>query len=251
MKNNKQIDPPNQGPLMSEVHTCNTCLLEQPVCNFYRKSSGKPLARCKRCIGRENARTYLEKKNPKPVVGQVEFLSAQAGEFGAGEVWKPVDGWKEYEVSNYGFVRRVVAGFGSAPGRRLKRHIGNHGYLVVSLSRVETKKVDALVHRLVAETFIGNIPDGMDVCHNDGVRTNSFASNLRIDTRKGNVADRVKHGTENFGERCGTNKYSREQILAVRQMFGDGNSVTQIADGFCMPRNTVRSIVNRVTWRWL
>lgn len=80
------------------------------------------------------------------------------------ENWKPIPGYEGYyEASDYGRVRsveRIVASscrnggqrFRPAKVLRLKRR--SNGYLSVSLSRDGVIK-DALVHRLVAETFLG------------------------------------------------------------------------------------------------
>ncbi len=55
-------------------------------------------------------------------------------------------------------------------------------------------KATRKVHRLVAEAFHGQIPDGMVVCHNDGDPSNNCPTNLRIDTHSENSKDRVRHG---------------------------------------------------------
>jgi hypothetical protein len=52
------------------------------------------------------------------------------------------------------------------------------------------------IHRLVALTFIGPCPDGLEVCHNDGVHTNVTRGNIRYGTKSDNAKDRVKHGRQ-------------------------------------------------------
>lgn len=42
------------------------------------------------------------------------------------------------------------------------------------------------VHRLVYEAFIGDIPEGMTVDHEDGNKQNNHVSNLQIMSRGGN-----------------------------------------------------------------
>lgn len=69
---------------------------------------------------------------------------------------------------------------------------GANGHMQVSLSRPH--KV-VYVHRLVLIAFVGPPPDGMEVCHNDGDPTNNVLSNLRWDTRTGNMRDAVDHRT--------------------------------------------------------
>ena len=70
------------------------------------------------------------------------------------------------------------------------------GYREVTLSRRDPASVRRVrVHRLVLETFIGPAPKGYDGCHNNSDRSDNRVTNLRWDTRKGNVADAVKAGT--------------------------------------------------------
>lgn len=57
----------------------------------------------------------------------------------------------------------------------------NGGYL-----RVVTKEGNIYVHRMVYETFIGNIPNGMEVDHIDTDKSNNNLSNLRLCTRTEN-----------------------------------------------------------------
>lgn len=109
-----------------------------------------------------------------------------------------------YEVSDLGNVRSldrtVVRRNGSAytvQGKQLTPNITLTGYARVSLGKGNLH----LVHHLVAAAFIGPRPDGHDVCHNDGDRLNNAAANLRYDTRRGNLLDKRKHGTDhNIGK---------------------------------------------------
>lgn len=236
--------------------TCKICGRTKPLEAFRNKrlASGNPgkSSGCKECLNSaQNALKAAERSKRTAMPTNAAIRAAQALQHGAGEEWRDIDGWPEYEVSNYGFVRRVTPAFGTKPGKRQARAIGSHGYYVVSLARANEKKHDALVHRLVAAAFIGPLPAGMQVCHNDGGRLTSFVSNLRIDTPAGNASDRVGHGTENRGERCGSNKYSRDRVLEVRSMFDGGATITEIARKFDMPQPTVRGMAKRQIWSWL
>jgi hypothetical protein len=121
------------------------------------------------------------------------------------ERWLPVVGWEGYyEVSDMGRVRSVDrtiirSGRQSGDGRWFYRGkvlspgINRLGYPLVALSRssnITSKKV----HRLVLEAFVGPCPDGMEACHNDGVRSNAKLTNLRWDTPSANQHDTVRHG---------------------------------------------------------
>ncbi|GLI90892.1 HNH endonuclease signature motif containing protein [Bacillus subtilis] len=76
----------------------------------------------------------------------------------------------------------------------LKFDVGTHGYAEVCLYKqgIRTKRT---VHRIMAETFIGEIPKGLVVDHIDGDKLNNSYTNLRIVTQKGNVDNQRLRGT--------------------------------------------------------
>ena len=114
-----------------------------------------------------------------------------------------------YEASTDGEIRsvdRVVPsrarsrgrkGFQHWKGKTLSSSIAKNEYRVVVLSRGSGRGVCSYVHRLVALTFMGPCPDGLEVCHNNGVRVDCNVENLRYDTRSANSRDRIIHGTVN------------------------------------------------------
>ena len=165
------------------------------------------------------------------------------------EVWITAIDWLEYEVSSLGNVRRIVKTTHKNYKRLLKPSNTKNGYKLVSLSS-PTKKKYYLVHRLVYESFNGK-QEHLDVCHNDGSRTNNALENLRSDTRKGNMADIVKHNTHIRGERCGTNKYKTEQIIEFKKDLKNGMNVRQASIKHNIPCPTGYGIANNVTWKWL
>ena len=61
----------------------------------------------------------------------------------------------------------------------------NHtGYLQLTISKL--KRV-ILIHRLVFETFVGEIPNGMEIDHKNTIRTDNRLENLRCVTHKDNL----------------------------------------------------------------
>ena len=91
------------------------------------------------------------------------------------ELWKYIEGFEQYQVSNLGNVRRWQ--------RRLKKwyylkpYLINSGYLVVAL-RKNNKAHKMLVHRLVAQAFIPNPLNLPYVNHKSEVKTENFVENL-------------------------------------------------------------------------
>lgn len=101
------------------------------------------------------------------------------------EIWKPIEGYENYEVSNHGHVRNT-----KKDGRLMTACRVTHGYLAVSLSK-DGKRRFRLLHRLVAEAFIPN-PDGKpQVNHKDRVKTNNCIDNLEWVTCEENITHAV------------------------------------------------------------
>lgn len=121
--------------------------------------------------------------------------------------WRDVVGYEgSYEVSDDGQVRsvdRIIQTrnrWGECgrrfPSRILKPFLSRQGYVRVALSEGAAGHTKRTVHSLVAEAFIGPRPEGLQVCHNDGDKSNNRPSNLRYDTGSNNVRDSVRHGTQ-------------------------------------------------------
>lgn len=95
-----------------------------------------------------------------------------------GELWKAIDEFPGYKVSNLGRVKRVVSRYGHPSVRLLCSWVDSGtGYLRVGLRH--GLGVQQYVHWLVAAAFLGPCPDGYEIDHRDTDRSNSALSNLR------------------------------------------------------------------------
>lgn len=112
------------------------------------------------------------------------------------ETWKPVVGYEgHYEVSDLGRVRsldRIIVTKSGVKKRRkgqlIRAIVQKHGYTAVGINGTKT------IHRLVLEAFNGPCPEGMEACHENGIRSDNRLINLRWDTSSSNNVDIVKHG---------------------------------------------------------
>lgn len=104
------------------------------------------------------------------------------------EIWKEVEEFPEYKVSNTG---KVI----SKSGKVLKTFVTNSGYEAVTLYSA-AKGSRKTVHRLVAKAFVVNPEPGkLDVVnHKDGNRNNNDADNLEWTTQAGNIAHAIAEG---------------------------------------------------------
>lgn len=108
------------------------------------------------------------------------------------EIWKIIEGFDGYEISNLGQVRskEKIVDRKNGSKRTLKEKILNpavngNGYLFVVL-RKDNKSYHKTIHRLVIEAFTPN-PDGKPcVDHIDTIKTNNRIENLRWATHKEN-----------------------------------------------------------------
>jgi len=83
------------------------------------------------------------------------------------------------------------------------------GYRVVSHRREDGSRTSTAVHVMVCETFHGPRPPGAQACHENGDPADCRAVNVRWDTKVGNMADRVRHGTNGV-------RLTVEQVAAIR-----------------------------------
>ena len=95
------------------------------------------------------------------------------------ESWRPVDHFDNYLVSTEGRVQNRLTG-------RILRDYNVKGYRQLRLCN-EYGCVSFRVHILVAQTFIGNIPNGFDVAHIDNDKQNNHVDNLEIISHGENI----------------------------------------------------------------
>ena len=151
------------------------------------------------------------------------------------ERWRPIEDFKNYEVSSYGRVRNVKT------GRILKQNLNEHGYYQIML--YHNRKYKTLrVHRLVAHAFCntyGLDTSCMDVNHIDGNKTNNRSDNLEWCTRSENIIHGMRTGlisTNNFGK-----ELVRVRIIETGEVF---DSVRECARYLKCPSTSISACLN-------
>ena len=105
----------------------------------------------------------------------------------------PIPGFAAYAIDKCGCVFRVETRVGNpCEPRPLKHFRRKDGYLSVSL-RKDNKTYSVLVHRLVAQTYLGE-PGFLDVCHWNHKRDDNRVENLYIGTRTENTKQSGREG---------------------------------------------------------
>lgn len=175
------------------------------------------------------------------------------------EIWKPIPGYENlYEASIFGQIRSLdritVTKSGikrSIKGKLLKQIYSNKDPRPqVSLCKNFTVCIFR-VHYLMMLTFVGERPEGLEICHNNGDTTNNCIGNLRYDTQSNNNKDKLLHGTQIRGSQVVGSKLNDNQIKLIREMYVLGISQQKIAIDFNVSRSHIGRIVNRQEWSWL
>jgi hypothetical protein len=163
------------------------------------------------------------------------------------EAWKPCFEFPEhYEVSSLGRVRRLKAGFGARVGRFRKLQVTEKGYLSVNLS-IDGNVYLRMVHVMVAEAFIGPVPEGKEVNHKDGDKANPQCGNLEYVTPKQNALHRARVLKKCVGEGHYRAKYSDALIADIRKRYSGGESQNSLARALGVKQGWISMVVRNKT----
>lgn len=109
------------------------------------------------------------------------------------------------------------------------------------------------VHRIVCGRVHGPAPtDGHEGAHSCGRGQDGCVApgHVRWDTRVGNFADKIGHGTHNRGERNEQHKLTEDDVRLMRSMKGRMKH-SEIAEAFGVSRSNVSLILSGKSWAWL
>lgn len=172
------------------------------------------------------------------------------------ELWKPISGYSDYQISSLGRVRSLekrIHVAASAAGcafvrtqrEKLLRPIGN---ACVTLYRRGIPKRMG-IPRLVALAFIGKPPKGKPyVLHGDDDRTNNQVGNLRWGSHQDNMDDKTLRDRQVKGTAVSISVLRPVDVRKIRKLLLAGNTHASIADAFNISKSTVGQIHRGVTW---
>lgn len=159
-------------------------------------------------------------------------------------VYKPIEGFDKYLVSECGDVYSLITKKHMAPVEDLD------GYYKVTLSN-NKKCTTFFVHRLVASAFCEK-KEGCDVVnHIDSNRKNNHYSNLEWTTPFGNLHHGIEHGyVKLYGEDNPNSKLTACDVERIRDMYENGISVAEIQRKYnIVTWESIKNIVARRTFK--
>ena len=144
-------------------------------------------------------------------------------------------------VSNMGYIIRK-SGLKSYPTKRK-----DNGYYVITDGNGRTKRI----HRIVAETFLGEPDLRLDVNHKDGDKSNNKLDNLEWVTRSENLLHAYSIGIHQKipGEK---NKRSKLTLAEAQEIYdsyetdGYHSNISELMKKYGVSPNTIKAIIKGV-----
>ncbi len=168
-------------------------------------------------------------------------------------MWKDVDGYPDYQVSNLGRVRSFKGPGGVHNKRRVMPNIlagkpNSKGYLVHALCRDGKAKTHNL-HTLVLRHFGSPQPPNTECSHIDGVRTNCRADNLKWETHKENMRRKAGHGTAPVGIQNPRSVITSLDVPVIRAQRSAGATLASLSARYRVTITAIWAICVRRTWK--
>lgn len=169
------------------------------------------------------------------------------------EIWKPVPNWPDYLVSNLGNAKKTN-------GKILKQTCNGNGYLRVSLIEgvgtgngkkfplAKSRKRTAKIYELVMEAFVGPKPEGHNINHKNGNKSDNTLENLEYVTYSQNTRHAIETGLINPRAKSNV-KLDEGKVKLIRKMLADKKSHGEIAKEFNVSRPTITNIALNKVWK--
>jgi len=157
------------------------------------------------------------------------------------EVWKTIQGFENYEVSNLGNIRRLYL-----KGYKYRKPIIQYGYCTITFS-VGLKFKKLQVHRLVAIEFLENKEKKPCVNHINGIKTDNRVDNLEWCT----YSENEKHSFDKLGKITNgiiRRKISINDIKYIKNLYLKGLYQKDIAKIYNVNQSTISLIINEKTY---
>lgn len=149
------------------------------------------------------------------------------------EIWKDIEGYNGYQVSNFGRIWNVKE------QRYLKGGLQQNGYCRVTLQCGNGKKKNEKIHRLVARAFLPNPENLPFVNHKDENPQNNHVDNLEWCSPAYNntYGTRVARAAE-------TKKYKITVYDKEDNIVGYYNGSVEAAEALGVSKTTISSWIN-------
>jgi len=167
------------------------------------------------------------------------------------EIWKTIKDFSDYQISNFGKIKRIVRDKLNHQLKELTPKMDKDGYLNIGLYK-DGKRLYKRVHRLVLETFnpIENM-NSLEVNHKNGIKSdNKYPENIEWCTKPENEKHAHEAGLKNFkGEKHPRSKLTNKDVNEIKIYLND-KTLTQkeIGKMFNVSHKTISKIKLGLRW---
>ena len=124
--------------------------------------------------------------------------------------WKTIPDFPNYECSDTGEFRRN--------GKILKAPLHPHGYKHIRLYK-DGKQYCFKAHRVVYETFVNKIPNGLEINHKNGIKNDNSLQNLECCSHSENMRHAIKNNL--LVAKIGKDNVLSVPIVGINQITGE------------------------------
>lgn len=177
------------------------------------------------------------------------------------EIWRDIPGYEgKYKINEEGKVLSLgrltpnKQGMCNRKDKILKQHLTPIGYYRVKLYKDKNTKHTCFVHKLVAETFLENPDNYIEVNHIDGNKLNNHYINIEWCSRSHNVRETYRLGLKPEstykGSGNATSKLTEDQVLSIRDEYSIGGiSQKSLAVKYNVSLSLIHMLVHRQIWK--
>jgi hypothetical protein len=171
------------------------------------------------------------------------------------EIWRTIQTYPNYAVSNLGRIKRLTSRTRAKAGHILKPVDRGNGYLCVTFWENKKKK-NLSVHVLVAEAFLEKLTAEHLPNHKNGIRSDNRLENLEYKTQAENIQHSYANGfqkkEQNRGENNGQSKLTESDVLEILAIMNrERGEAGKVGKNYGVASRTISDIWNGKTWKHL
>ena len=176
-------------------------------------------------------------------------------------MWKIIPNTNNnYLAHPNGDIKRAdgVVNFGSqirpVGGKILSPKTKSNGYKEVNLMIERNKGVSKYVHRIIATTFLGEIPKGFNINHKDGNKSNNNLDNLEIVSFSENIKHAYRNGLIKSNPPKGSehpnSKTNEKEVTKIRKEHSKHHSIKKLQTDYPhLSKGILAKVVYRESWK--